>query len=57
MIKQIEKMTKLDKGTSFQAALLNVIHKNIAKVQTDTFSRGFIFLSINIIFISVTNRN
>ena len=53
MIKQIEKMPKLDKGTSFQTALFNVIHKNIAKVQTDTFSRGFIFLS-DIIFISLT---
>ena len=53
MIKQIEKMSKLDKGTNFQAALFTVIHKNIAKVQTDTFSRCFIFLS-DIIFISVT---
>ena len=43
MIKQIEKMPKLDKGTNFQAAIFNVIHKNIAKVQTDTFSRGIIF--------------
>ena len=42
MIKHIEKMQKLDKGTSFQAARFNVIHKNIAKVQTDTFLRGFI---------------
>ena len=47
MIKQIEKMPKLDKVKVF-----NVIHKNIAKVQTDTFFRGFIFLS-DIIFISV----
>ena len=52
MIKQKEKMPKLDKGTSFYAALFNVIHKNIAKVQTDTFSRVFIFLS-DIIFISL----
>ena len=53
MIKQIQKMPKLDKCFSFQAAVFNVIHKNIAKVQTDTFSRGFIFLS-DIIFRSVT---
>ena len=46
-------MPKLDNVTSFQAALFNVIHKNIAKVQTDTFSRGFIFL-FDIIFISMT---
>ena len=45
MIKHIEKMPKLDKGTSFQAALFNVIHRNIVKVQTDIFARGFIFLS------------
>ena len=53
MVKQIEKMPKLDKGTSFQAAFFTVIHKNIAKVQTDSFFRCFIFLS-DIIFISVT---
>ena len=45
-------MPKLDNGTSFQIALFIVTHKNIAKVQTDTFSRGFIFLS-DLIFISV----
>ena len=46
MIKQIEKMPKLDKGTSFQAALFNVIHKNIAKVQTDIFLEVIYFYLI-----------
>ena len=30
MIKQIEKMPKIGKDTVFQAADLNIIHKNIA---------------------------
>ena len=45
-IKQIEKkMPKIGKGTVFQAADFNIIHKNIANAQTDTFSRGLIFIS------------
>ena len=50
MIKQIEKMPNLGKGSVFQSTVLTIIHK---KVQTDAYYRVFIF-SYDIIFIKVT---
>ena len=53
MIKQVEKMPNLGKGSVFQSTVLTIIHKNITKVQTDAYYRVFIF-SYDIIFIKVT---
>ena len=53
MIKKIEKMPNLGKGSVFQSTVLTIIHKNITKVQTDSYYRVFIF-SYDIIFIKVT---
>ena len=53
MIKQIEKMPKLGKGSVFPSAVLTIINTHIIKVQTDVYYRVFIF-SYYIIFINVT---
>ena len=53
MIKQIEKMPKLGKGSVFLSAVLTIIHKHIIKVQTDAYYRVFIF-SFDIMFINMT---
>ena len=41
MIKQIEKMPNLGKGSVFQPTVVIIIHKNITKVQTDAYYRVF----------------
>ena len=44
MIKQIEKMPNLGKGSVFQSTVLTIIHKNITKVQTDAYYSFYIFI-------------
>ena len=55
MVKQIEKMPTLGNGTVFEAADFKIIHKNIANVQKNAFSTGFIF-SYHIIFIRMAEK-